>query len=252
MTPPNTTGAQALSRAEVDSIVYACRQSGDDSTYAIVNAAIEALACREQAGAVACKRCHGSGSVEDGQITHHECGIPYENGPVQCMKDCPACNGAGKFFAAPGAALASREEAPAEKRCSDERPCTPCFIDKGACEEAPAASAVHEDANDEKRRLQSEYEQAIWDRGYEAGVNGTGRTAPEQSTAPNAELLRGWKRYEKLRKLTPAAFNRLHIVNVTGGNSFDDLVDALPEPSTPVPEQSAKGLTMGGEVDREA
>lgn len=73
-------------------------------------------------------------------------------------------------------------------------------------------------------------------------------TAPEQSTAPNAELLRGWKRYEKLRKLTPAAFNRLHIVNVTGGHSFDDLVDALPEPSTPVPEQSAKGLTMGGEA----
>lgn len=52
------------------------------------------------AAAVTCKRCHGSGSVEDGQITHHECGIPYENGPVQCMKECPACNGAGKFFAA--------------------------------------------------------------------------------------------------------------------------------------------------------
>jgi hypothetical protein len=76
--------------------------------------------------------------------------------------------------------------------------------------------------------------------------------APAASAQASPELLRGWKRYEKLRKLTPAAFNRLHIVNVTGGNSFDDLVDALPEPSTPVPEQSAKGLTMGGEVDREA
>lgn len=32
----------AMTRAEVDRIVYACRQSGDDSTYAIVNAALAA------------------------------------------------------------------------------------------------------------------------------------------------------------------------------------------------------------------
>lgn len=35
---------QDLSRAEIDAIVYACRQAGDDSTYAIVRAALRASA----------------------------------------------------------------------------------------------------------------------------------------------------------------------------------------------------------------
>ena len=57
------------------------------------------------------------------------------------------------------------------------------------------------------------------------------------------ELLLGWKRYEKIRKLSPAAFNRLHIANVTGGGAFDDLIDALPEPTTPVPAPGRAPLT---------
>lgn len=60
--------------------------------------------------AVPCKRCHGKGFVEDGQLTHSAGGIPYENGPIQCVKDCPSCNGARKFFAAPGAAIGAREQ----------------------------------------------------------------------------------------------------------------------------------------------
>ena len=70
-------------------------------------------------------------------------------------------------------------------------------------------------------------------------VGGDAEAFPLYRAAPvqhNPELLLGWKRYEKLRKLSPAAFNRLHIVNTTGGGAFDDLVDKLPEPSTPVPE----------------
>lgn len=54
-----------------------------------------------------------------------------------------------------------------------------------------------------------------------------------QEAAP--ELLRGWKRYEKARKLSPFEWNRLHIRNLSG-ETFDDMIDALPEPSTPVPE----------------
>jgi hypothetical protein len=53
------------------------------------------------------------------------------------------------------------------------------------------------------------------------------------------ELLRGWTRYEKVRKLVPAAFNRLHAINISGGGNFDEMIDALPEPTTPVPEQPA-------------
>jgi hypothetical protein len=40
--------------------------------------------------ATACPRCGGSGFVPDGEITGSG-GIEYENGPVQCVKDCPEC-----------------------------------------------------------------------------------------------------------------------------------------------------------------
>ena len=38
-----------------------------------------------------CKTCGGSGVVDDGEIDCYEGGMPYENGPVKCVKDCPAC-----------------------------------------------------------------------------------------------------------------------------------------------------------------
>lgn len=53
--------------------------------------AIAALA--QPAPVQPCELCDGTRVVDDGEITHHECGIPYENGPVKCVKDCPACGG---------------------------------------------------------------------------------------------------------------------------------------------------------------
>ncbi|HIE2293229.1 TPA: hypothetical protein ACXK43_001310 [Pseudomonas aeruginosa] len=38
-----------------------------------------------------CATCGGTGMVDEGEITCSEGGIPYENGPVKCVKDCPAC-----------------------------------------------------------------------------------------------------------------------------------------------------------------
>lgn len=38
-----------------------------------------------------CARCGGSGVVDDGEIDCYPNGEPYENGPMQCVKDCPAC-----------------------------------------------------------------------------------------------------------------------------------------------------------------
>lgn len=38
-----------------------------------------------------CTTCGGAGMVDDGEITCSEGGIPYENGPVKCVKDCPSC-----------------------------------------------------------------------------------------------------------------------------------------------------------------
>jgi len=40
---------------------------------------------------VACKRCGGSGVVDDGEIDCYEDGTPYANGPIKCVKDCPDC-----------------------------------------------------------------------------------------------------------------------------------------------------------------
>lgn len=38
-----------------------------------------------------CAKCDGTRVVSDGQITHSEGGVRYENGPIVCIKDCPAC-----------------------------------------------------------------------------------------------------------------------------------------------------------------
>lgn len=46
----------------------------------------------------------------------------------------------------------------------------------------------------------------------------------------------GWLRYEKLRKLSPRQFADLHARNIAGEAAFDDLVDALPMPSTRRPD----------------
>lgn len=61
--------------------------------------------------------------------------------------------------------------------------------------------------------------------------------APAASAQVSSELLLGWKRYEKARKLSPFQWNRLHIRNLAGEN-FDEMIDSLPEPSTPVPSPS--------------
>ncbi|HFQ9136608.1 TPA: hypothetical protein ACHTL7_005182 [Pseudomonas aeruginosa] len=53
-----------------------------------------------------CATCGGTGMVDDGEITCSEGGIPYENGPVKCVKDCPDC----KAQPSPAPAEAERPE----------------------------------------------------------------------------------------------------------------------------------------------
>lgn len=40
---------------------------------------------------VTCKRCGGTGVVDDGEIDCYENGTPFESGPVKCVKACPNC-----------------------------------------------------------------------------------------------------------------------------------------------------------------
>lgn len=53
-----------------------------------------------------CATCGGTGMVDDGEITCSQGGIPYENGPVKCVKDCPDC----KAQPSPAQAEAERPE----------------------------------------------------------------------------------------------------------------------------------------------
>ncbi|HGJ9204478.1 TPA: hypothetical protein ACLESY_002050 [Pseudomonas aeruginosa] len=64
-----------------------------------------------------CATCGGTGMVDDGEITCSEGGIPYENGPVKCVKDCPDCK------AQPSPAQAEQAEA--------ERPTYECTMGVG-------------------------------------------------------------------------------------------------------------------------
>jgi hypothetical protein len=62
--------------------------------------AAECEYCRDMASASdeepsICVLCGGSGFVDDGEITGSG-GVEYENGPVQCVKDCPACAASGQ------------------------------------------------------------------------------------------------------------------------------------------------------------
>ncbi|MGP5513556.1 hypothetical protein [Pseudomonas helleri] len=39
-----------------------------------------------------CHTCNDTKMVDDGELTHSEGGIPYANGPIKCVKDCPDCS----------------------------------------------------------------------------------------------------------------------------------------------------------------
>ncbi|WP_223816015.1 hypothetical protein [Pseudomonas chlororaphis] len=53
------------------------------------------LSLRDLLDAPACKACNGLGHVPDGEITGSG-GVEFENGPVECVKDCPACKPAAQ------------------------------------------------------------------------------------------------------------------------------------------------------------
>lgn len=56
--------------------------------------------CKQAPADPPCKTCNGTGMVDDGEIDCYPNGEPYENGPVKCVKDCPAC-AASRAQAAP-------------------------------------------------------------------------------------------------------------------------------------------------------
>lgn len=62
--------------------------SGEESCDACGGKGVDP-ACREET----CIVCGGSGVVDDGEIDCYPNGEPFQNGPIKCVKDCPACKG---------------------------------------------------------------------------------------------------------------------------------------------------------------
>lgn len=83
-TPTLREAAQALSNAEIDEVVYACRQAGDDSTYAIVREAIRRAALTQAADAGAAEPFgywHQGATEEESDFFKHG-----DMGNVACEK----------------------------------------------------------------------------------------------------------------------------------------------------------------------
>lgn len=43
-----------------------------------------------------CRTCGDEGHVRDGALLCSSGGVPYENGPIECFKDCPDCKAQGE------------------------------------------------------------------------------------------------------------------------------------------------------------
>jgi hypothetical protein len=68
-----------------------------------------------------CKRCGGTGVVDDGEITGIG-GVPFENGPIKCVRDCPLC----KAQAQPPSAQGECFQCEAKASDGWALYCTPC------------------------------------------------------------------------------------------------------------------------------
>lgn len=62
----------------------------------LATVSVAGLSAPAQQAEAKCDRCNGTGMVDDGEIDCYENGEPYPNGPVKCVKDCPACGGTGR------------------------------------------------------------------------------------------------------------------------------------------------------------
>lgn len=82
------TSSDGRGHADIALAVLRMAGVGKDERERLVN---EWMAARAWKPSPKCATCNGTGLIDDGEITCSEGGIPYENGPVKCVKDCPDC-----------------------------------------------------------------------------------------------------------------------------------------------------------------
>ncbi|VTU28852.1 hypothetical protein H6CHR_03075 [Variovorax sp. PBL-H6] len=128
MTAMNSTTIQALEAfAAIKPLPYGTNGTRDVNitTWHRAHEAAVAALSGEVKSAAQCSRCGGTGIVDDGEIDCYENGVPYENGPVKCVKDCPAC---------------TRPSAPAQQKCDncgDPVPKRACYCQANCVHAAP-------------------------------------------------------------------------------------------------------------------
>ncbi|MDD1152689.1 hypothetical protein Q7O60_16340 [Pseudomonas protegens] len=98
----NNCSVYRVQLAERDALLedwHAANATGEvkvsDKAYRIVTRTAAALSASAEPSAAKCKTCNGSKVVDDGELTHSAGGIPYECGPIKCVKDCPDCGDTG-------------------------------------------------------------------------------------------------------------------------------------------------------------
>jgi hypothetical protein len=89
-----TTGVAAVqTKGSADSpMVHPATEISIDLLTGAVTHTVDQPRAPSLSDQVKCKRCGGTGVVDDGEIDQYPNGAPYENGPVKCVKDCPACS----------------------------------------------------------------------------------------------------------------------------------------------------------------
>lgn len=71
------------------------QQNKSDQTMAVqeqhILNVLKSLGAALKPAEVKCKTCHGTRTVSDGAMYCSSGGIPFECGPIECVKDCPDC-----------------------------------------------------------------------------------------------------------------------------------------------------------------
>lgn len=203
-----------------------------------------------------CPTCRGKGVVDDGAI-YGSGGVEFENGPVFCVKDCPACAGRAALASAPAIepvspmakmAQALRDKAAAEKASFDTR------VQSG--EWGPAPDAGTEADCQLEHVAQVEGDAVVrtlrWNKNvgafeYPVGTKLYAASAPLAS-APAAEPV--YIQSDHLQK----ARRSPHLCRVEPTQRLPDFVPlyAAPQPAQPAPQVGAATYTAADVTDAHA
>ena len=243
------------SQAQIDEVVYACRQQGSDTTYDIVRAALARFGTRPAAEPQYADSFGYSLAMEVLQSDLYrelalkaraECDELISRGqlkpaaePIQSSSAGEADEVASFIVAVKNFTLAHRGPLPSCYGPDMDAIAAKVRALAALSRQAPAAPAEAVWANFPSYLIDHCEGATITEEGLQrwlAAMLKDQKYAAPTPPAPTQALL-GWTRYEKARKLNPAQWAELHQRNLRGGN-FDDMIDALPATTKPVQQDA--------------